>query len=938
MSHSLAAAWISLGLMAAQPAPQGISPPTALFPADLSTPRSALESFSFAAEGIRRNVRGSMIAAITMCDFPEGARPDEVRTLVAMLIESLDIISPPFVRATTGTTGDTSLIYSKDGHRVSLSRGADGKWRFDRATIMGVPALHQDLIRNWKQFEADRGKLVEGLGDPTQLFETFFKRLLAQDYESAAQCLDLSLLPPENRKAEGTRLAWMLGLAIQRVGFVFSQDIPVDPSRPPYLWYAGLEGFVVAERVESEGQQDRWAFSAICVGQIEELYAKVKDRPVDPRWTTLGMVIAPLEKTANQKAPPELDRNVSSPRYLLQAFLRAIDEAEHDDTYLEKAAEMLDLSYLPADEARRVGPRLAEKLEVLLRKIKPVLADIDDRWSSPPVTLADKQLRIRISRRPDGRWCFDRESVLRIQAMYDSLTSAERGPAELSAGRSSPRETFVTFLRAMNDNHLSAAAQCLDLSDIPVSARANLGPVLAAKLKLVIDRVGRVYFHEIPSETDGPRYLWHRGPLGRIALSRRADQLEAGWRFTDGTVAGLDQAIALMQDLATPDDLEDSPNRNPNFLLTPGLWIRWHMPVSLRWQPGVWIRWHMPESIRWQPGYLAMWQVIGIVMAIGALWLAYVVMHFLVDPIAAWLGNLSTRADRQRVRRGLRGLRFFIIVLLGYLMLPLLDLPVRAAGAIYTFDKFLLAFAIIWAGIGLADFIRLAAARRTESSRRKGFQDLIIPFMCRLFKIVLIVGALIYLISCFDEGALMGRFLAGLGVVGLAVSLAAQDSIKNLFATMLLFADKSFAVGDKVSIGNHEGTVEEVGFRSTRLRTRDDSVLILPNSTVAGGVIDNQAIRSHQRVAIQFHLDPESEPASLLEMQRRTHSLLSGQANVDVKRLEVGLQGVSDKGVELRAIAYVRGKGEAARSFRQEATLAMLSLARELGLKIMTEA
>jgi hypothetical protein len=103
-------------------------------------------------------------------------------------------------------------------------------------------------------------------------------------------------------------------------------------------------------------------------------------------------------------------------------------------------------------------------------------------------------------------------------------------------------------------------------------------------------------------------------------------------------------------------------------------------------------------------------------------------------------------------------------------------------------------------------------------------------------------------------------------------------------------------------------------------------------------VIDNQAIRSHQRVAIQFHLDPESEPASLLEMQRRANSLLSGQANVDAKRLEVGLQGVSDRGVELRAIAYVRGKGEAARSFRQEATLAMLSLARELGLKIMTEA
>ena len=922
MPLGLMASWFTIACLMAQTPPAGTAPAPPSFPSDLSNPRSALESFSFAAEGIRRNVRGSMIAALTMCELPEGARPDEARTLVAMLVESLDMISPAFVKATTGILGDTATIHAKDGHRVSLSKGADGKWRFDRVTMAGVPALHQDLIRNWKQFEAERDKMVEGLGDPTQLFETFINRLLARDYESAALCLDLSQLPPENRKAEGTRLAWMLGLAIQRLGFVFSQDIPIEPSRPPYLWYAGLEGFVVAERVATEGQPDRWAFNAICVGQIPELYQKVKDRPADARWATLGMVISLLGDTMEQKAPPGLDRNFSSPRHLLQAFLRAIDEAEHDDTFLEKAATMLDLSYLPADEAKRQGPRLAEKLEVLLRRIKPVLADIDDRWSSPPVTLSDKQNKIRMVKRADGRWCFDRESVIRIPTMYEALTPAERGPAELSAGRSSPRETFVTFLRAMNENRLSAAAQCLDLTDIPVSARANLGPVMAAKLKLVIDRIGRVYFHEIPSETDGPRYLWHRGPLGRIALARRADQLEAGWRFTDGTVSGLDQAISLMQDMGTPEDLDDNSNRKPGFLLTPGLWIRWHMPPALRWHAG----------------FLALWQWIAAGLALAALFVTYVVMHFVVDPLAAWIGGLTTKADMEKIRRELRGFRFFVIVLLGYLMLPFLDLPVRAAGPLYTFDKFLLAAAIIWAGVGIADFVRLTSARRTESSRRKGFQDLIVPFMCRLFKFVLIVGVLIYLISCFDEGALMGRFLAGLGVVGLAVSLAAQDSIKNLFATMLLFADKSFAVGDKVSIGNHEGTVEEVGFRSTRLRTRDDSVLILPNSTVAGGTIDNQAMRLHQRVAIQFNLDPGAAPAALLDLQRKANSALGEQSEVDTKRLEVSLHGVSEKGVELRVVAYVRGKGDKARAFRQEATLAILGLSQESGLKIMTDA
>lgn len=917
-----AASWAVLACLMGQ-GPPAVQAPVhpLLFPAELSTPRSAIESFSFAAEGVRRNVPGSMIAALTMCEFPDGIRPDEARNLVAMLIEALDIISPPFVKATTGVSGNTTVIHTLGNHRLSLSKGADGKWRFDRATMAGLPSLLQEMTRNWNQYQAERGKLVDNLGDPTQLFDSFLERLVAEDYESASQCLDLGRLPPENRKAEGARLAWMLGLAIQRLGFVFSQDVPVEPSRPPYLWYAGLEGFVLADRISVEGQQDRWAFTSMCVGQVRDLYEKVKDRPVDPRWATLKLVVKPLGDTTEMAAPAGLDRNVSSPRHLLQAFLRAMDDAEHDDGFLEKAAGFLDLSYLSSDEAKRQGPRLAEKLEVLLRKIKPVLADIDDRWSSPPVTLAVRELRIRLVKRADGRWAFARDSVMRIPAWYDALASTERGPAELSSGRSSPRETFVTFLRAANDNQMASAALCLDLNGIPVSARANLGPILAAKLKLVIDRIGRVYFHEIPAEPDGPRYLWHRGPLGRIALSRRADQKDAGWRFTDGTVEGLDHAIGLMQDMGPAGDLEGGPNRKPGFLATPGLWIRWHMPVALRWQQG----------------FLAAWQWIGLAMALLALRAAWLAIRSVLDPFALWAANLRFGESGRMVRRDLRGVRFFLLVLLAYMMIPLLDLPVWMAGTIYTFDKFLLAGAVIWAGIGVADFIRLASARRAESSRRKGFQDLVVPFVTRLFKAVLVVGTLIYLISAFDEGALMGRFLAGLGVVGLAISLAAQDSIKNLFATMLLFADKSFAVGDKVVIAGMEGTVEEVGFRSTRLRTADDSVLILPNSTVAGGTIDNLAMRIHRRVEMRFSLDPGSPPGSLLELQRGVRGVIAEMGNVDPGRLEVALHGISDQGVEMRVTGYVKGRGEQARLFRQEAVLAILARAQELGLKIMTE-
>ncbi len=761
--------------------------------------------------------------------------------------------------------------------------------------------------------------MEDNFGHATELFYTFFNRLLAEDYEAAAQCLDLRDIPSEQRRTEGKRLAWMLGLSIQRLGFVFPQDIPVDASRPPYLWYAGLEGFVVSERIKVDEKPDRWAFNALCVQQIPKLYEIVKDRPIDIRWKIVKSVIKPLRDLGDQTAPEGLPKDYSSPRHVLRAFLRSIDDAEHDDSHMETAASMLDLSHLPPDEAQRQGPRLAEKLEVLLRKMKPILAEIDDRWTSAPVTLGEKTLKIQLSKRSDGRWCFNRDSVVRISSMYDSLTASERGPTELSAGRSSPRETFVTFLRAMNEKRTVAAAACLDLSEIPVSARSNLGPVLASKLKLVVDRIGRVYFHEIPSEAEGPRYLWHRGPLGRIILSRRADQLDAGWRFSESTVRNLDSAIDLMQEMKVADDLEHPFLRVPSFKSTPGLWIRWHMP----------------EALRTRYFELSLWQWLGIPTMIGVLILFFRLQQWLFDPLAARFAGSITDHDLKKLRLNLIGFRIFIVIIVTYLLLPFLDLPIGLASTLYTFDKFLLAAVVIWAGIGLSDFIRAVSARHGSATRRKGFQDLIIPFVTRLFKIVLIITAMIYLISCFDEGALLGRFLAGLGVVGLAVSLAAQDSLKNLFATMLLFADKSFAVGDKVVIGTHEGTVEGVGFRSTRLRTKEDSILIIPNATVAGGNINNQAMRVYQRVMTQVFLDPESQPATLMELQKQTHDMLAARPNIEESRLEVGLHGISEKGVELRVVTYMRGKSNQARELRSELTLAILEKAQSLGLKIV---
>jgi len=97
-----------------------------------------------------------------------------------------------------------------------------------------------------------------------------------------------------------------------------------------------------------------------------------------------------------------------------------------------------------------------------------------------------------------------------------------------------------------------------------------------------------------------------------------------------------------------------------------------------------------------------------------------------------------------------------------------------------------------------------------------------------------------YVIYQVGQGELLGRFLTGLGVAGLAASLAAQDALKSFFGTLLLIGERSFKIGDRILVGSQEGIVEQVGFRSTRLRTPNGSVLTIPNSTIATAAIDNR--------------------------------------------------------------------------------------------------
>jgi MscS family membrane protein len=147
-------------------------------------------------------------------------------------------------------------------------------------------------------------------------------------------------------------------------------------------------------------------------------------------------------------------------------------------------------------------------------------------------------------------------------------------------------------------------------------------------------------------------------------------------------------------------------------------------------------------------------------------------------------------------------------------------------------------------------------ASKTEST----LDDQLVPLIRKTLKaLVIIVGTLFVLRDGLNFDIL--PFLTGISIGGVAIALAAQDTIKNFFGSVMIFIDKPFQVGDWVTSGEIDGTVEEVGFRSTRIRTFRNSVMYVPNGKIADAVVDNHGLRQYRRffttLTITYDTPPE---------------------------------------------------------------------------------
>ncbi len=145
----------------------------------------------------------------------------------------------------------------------------------------------------------------------------------------------------------------------------------------------------------------------------------------------------------------------------------------------------------------------------------------------------------------------------------------------------------------------------------------------------------------------------------------------------------------------------------------------------------------------------------------------------------------------------------------------------------------------------------------------------------------------------------VGSLLAGVSLGGLAFTLAARDTVANLFGSISIFADQPFQVGDWVLIDGHEGVVEEVGMRSTRIRTFYDSVIAIPNSVVANAAVDNYGQRRYRRCLVTLGLTYDTHPEQMQAFVEGVRAILKANPKVRQDSYEVHFKDFGNSALEV---------------------------------------
>lgn len=497
------------------------------------------------------------------------------------------------------------------------------------------------------------------------------------------------------------------------------------------------------------------------------------------------------------------------------------------------------------------------------------------------------------------------------------LMTSESFSDEQKEKLENPQQTMRTFIEAMDkikkgsSVSFDEAMLTIDLSEINPTLRQLTGKITSERLINTIDRIAKINYNHIPSDKDGPKWFFRKQSVAvgektydvEIAIAKNSEGI---WRFTPETVSSIENFYSSVAPLKVVEGVTEYRNWRSR--------IKDRMPA-----------WTAEDFLTLKKG-----QWLGLLVLFFISLTFLIVTRFITTTFLSYKVNQRyldlEEEDQFKSTLPFGLLAFSIAWLIG---IRFLEFDISVFEFFTRASYIMAAFFMVWSVLKIVDYVSLHFEKLASDTANK-FDDVLVPMLKKTSKVMVVAfGAILIAHSLtFDVASI----LAGLGIGGVAVALAAKDTISNLFGSVTVLMDRPFQIGDYVSLEkNLEGTVEQVGFRSTRLRTPYNSLVTLPNSVLANMAIDNYGMRRVRRYKTFVQLEYSTPLAKIEEFCERVRYLIQLSPLIQKDNAIVTLYEMNSSSIDIMVtIFFVTEEYKIELSERHKFISEILKLANEM--------
>lgn len=472
--------------------------------------------------------------------------------------------------------------------------------------------------------------------------------------------------------------------------------------------------------------------------------------------------------------------------------------------------------------------------------------------------------------------------LLIILVPAKSHAAVPAAPPSDPLNRTNPRSAVTGFLVSCHAKDYTKAAQYLDLHQIPASRRTTQGPELAKQLEAILNSDSHFNVLELSQSPQGNQIddanpsiehiasIAQDGKTFSIDLERSTIQTPAKttldiWLFSPGTVSD----IPKLAPLATNSTIE---SRLPHFM------------VSIQFL----------ETPIWK-------------------WLALVIVASIVITLFRLIAHISMLLVRKSSMRLVHSSRWLWVqpffqagaVLLAAIIFVIAEqfIDPSALSRLYVGRAILLVvvFSFAWCFMSLVDLL-LSRLDTLLDPRQRLVSHSLIYFGRRTANVAIFAIAAIIVLD--NWGYNMTTMIAGLGVGGIAVALAAQGTIANVFGGVSIIGDHPVMVGDFGNFGGVLGNVEDIGMRSTRVRTLNRTVMSIPNSSFATMNLENYALRDKILFNPTLQIKRGTPKDKIRQIMKALTDLLRNDKRIEIGPSPIRLTTLTAAAISMEIFAY----------------------------------